>query len=92
MKFRITPLNIIAAAALLAAILLLFNQVEFFAFKVSGMKILFVILFFMAAIVSFISDVIFRKMIPSLKRLWLIELSLITLTAVMIVFLKSVFL
>ncbi|MEE1885977.1 hypothetical protein [Pedobacter flavus] len=90
MKIRVTPLNFIAAALLVFAVLLLFDQIQLFSIGVPAMKILFVVLFLVAAIVAFISDLIFRKMIPSIKRLWLIELSLITLTAVIVLILKSI--
>lgn len=91
MKLRITPLNIISSASLLAAVLVLFNQLDFFEFQVPVMKMLFAILFVICAVVAFVADMIFRKMIPSLKRLWLIEVSLITLTGVMMIVLKSIF-
>ena len=89
MKFKITPLNIVAAASFLGAILLAFGQLKLFTFRVSEMKVLFIVLFVMVGLVSFVSDLIFRKMVPSLKRLWIIELTLITLTVVIMVVLKS---
>lgn len=90
MRFKLTPLNIVAAMGLLAALLLLLNQFQIIAFQVSGMKALFVILFFMISLVAFVSDLIFRKIITSLKRLWIIELTLITLTVVIIIVLKNI--
>lgn len=91
MKFKITPLNIISSTAIIIAVLLLFNQLNFFEYQLPAMKILFVVLFVIIAVVAFVSDLIFRKMIPSLKRLWLVEVSLITLTAVMMIVIKSIF-
>ena len=89
MRIKITPLNIVAAAALMAILLLLFNEVRLFSFQVSGMKTLFVMLFLMIAIVAFISDILFRKLVRSLKRLWVIELALISLTVVIAILLKG---
>lgn len=90
MRFKLTPLNIVSAMGMLAAILLLLNQFQIMAFQVSGMKTLFVILFFVISLVAFVSDLLFRKLIPSLKRLWIIELTLITLTVVVAIVLKTV--
>lgn len=89
MRIKLTPLNLVAGVAVLASILLITGQFSFIPIRVSGMKVLFLVLFMVTAVVAFVSDLLFRKMVPSLKRLWIIELSLITLTVLFIILLKS---
>jgi len=55
-------------------------------------KVIFIALSVLVFFVSFLSDQIFRKFIPSLARLWMIQLLVVVLTAVFILVLKiSVF-
>jgi hypothetical protein len=55
-------------------------------------KGVFIALGLMVFFVSLLSDQIFRKFIPSLARLWLIQLVLVVLTAIFVLVLKiSVF-
>ena len=82
MKFRITPLNLATAAFIVLAVDIWINgakisggQYEHFGSAISWMFLLF------AVAVSFL-DIIFRNFFPETKRLWLIELSFITLAIV----------
>jgi len=45
-------------------------------------------LFFLAAIIAFISDLIFRKFIPLLRNLWVVECAFIVFTIALTVILK----
>lgn len=82
MKLRITPLNLVTAAFIVLAADIWINgakitgsQYEHFGNAISWIFLLF------AVAVSFL-DLIFRNFFPENKRLWLIELSFIILTAV----------
>ena len=83
MKFRITPLNLATAAFIVLAVDIWINgaklsvgKYEHFGSAISWMFLLF------AVAVSFL-DITLRNFFPETKKLWLIELSLIILTAVM---------
>jgi hypothetical protein len=53
-----------------------------------GMNTLLTGLSFLAAIIAFISDLIFRKFIPLLRNLWVVECAFIVFTLVLMVILK----
>jgi hypothetical protein len=60
--------------------------------KSAGFKGLFIAFGLLVFFVSFLSDQIFRKFIPSLARLWIIQCMVVILTAVFVLVLKlSVF-
>lgn len=83
MKFRLTPLNIATAAFIVLAVDIWINgakfsggQYEHFGSAISWMFVLF------AAAVTFL-DLTFRNFFPETKKIWIIELSFITLAAVL---------
>lgn len=83
MKFRFTPLNLATAAFIVLAVDIWINgaklsggQYEHFGSAISWMFLLF------AAAVVFL-DVTFRNLFTETKKIWIIELSFITLAAVM---------
>jgi hypothetical protein len=53
-----------------------------------GMNTLLTGLSFLAAIIAFISDLIFRKFIPLLRNLWVVECAFIVFTLFLMVVLK----
>jgi len=90
MKFRITPLNFCTAFFLLIA-----GYIFIYGGKaVTGGgvynhlagAIAWIFLLF-AVIVSFL-DIIFRNFFPQLKNVWIVELSFITLTAIIFLLVK----
>ena len=88
MKIRVTPLNFATAFFLYLAI---YSWV--FGIKISGTSfrnmntaIGFIFLLF-AIVVSFI-DVLFRNFFTENKRLWIVELSFITLAAIIFLLVK----
>lgn len=84
---KLTPLNIITSVCLVLAVMLLFSPSPQFPVQ-KGMNGLIVGLCFLAAIIAFISDLIFRKFIPLLRNLWLVECAFIVFTLVLMVVLK----
>lgn len=88
MKLRITPLNFASAFFLFAA-----GYSWIYGVKLSGMKKLdlgstigWIFLLF-AVVVSFM-DIMFRNFFPENKKLWIVELSFITLAAIIFLLVK----
>ncbi|SMC97395.1 hypothetical protein [Pedobacter nyackensis] len=88
MKVKLTPLNIVSALCLVVAVLLLLDKKDKGPqhIDVSGLLIGFC---FLATVVAFISDQIFRRFIPSLKKLWIIEGVLIVFIIILIFIIKA---
>lgn len=88
MKFRITPLNFSSAFFLVIAV---YSWV--YGVKISGVQfphmggaIGWIFLLF-AVVVSFM-DIMFRNFFPETKKLWIVELSFITLAAIIFLIVK----
>jgi hypothetical protein len=88
LKIKLTPLNIVSALALVIAALVLiekrppgYNS----HINVTGLLTGFCLL---VAVIAFVSDLIFRKFIPSLKKLWVIEGVLIVFIVILIFIIK----
>ncbi len=82
MKLRLTPLNIVSSLILVSiAYLLLFPDEN--GFRELGSIPLIILL-----ILSFITDQVFRRFIPMLKRIWLIELLFLIFVAVLTILIK----
>jgi len=88
MKFRITPLNIATALLLVLA-----GYIFIYGAKVVGHPyehwtgtITAIFAFF--AVVVFYLDIMLRNFFPETKKLWIVELSFITLTAVLLLLIK----
>jgi hypothetical protein len=88
MKFRITPLNFASAFFLIVAV---YSWV--YGIKVSGVQfqhmdtaIGWIFLLF-AVVVSFM-DILFRNFFSATKKLWIVELSFITLAAIIFLLVK----
>ncbi|WP_316813292.1 hypothetical protein [Pedobacter heparinus] len=85
MKVKLTPLNIVSALALVTALLYLWYRKPPQHVDVSGILAGFS---FLIAIIAFISDQVFRKFIPGLKKLWIIEGVLIVFIILLIFIIK----
>jgi hypothetical protein len=88
MKTRITPLNFATAFFLFLAV---YSWV--FGVKVSGIHLQVISasigwIFMLFAIVVSFMDILFRNFFPDNKKLWLIELSFITLAAIIFLLVK----
>ena len=84
---KLTPLNIVTSACLVLGIYLLFDNAQQLPVQ-KGLHGLVTGLCFLAAIIAFISDLIFRKFIPLLRNLWVVECAFIVFTLVLMVILK----
>ncbi len=82
MKLRLTPLNIVTSLLLVSITYLLIFKDE------NGFHNLGSIPLIILLILSFIADQVFRRFIPELKRIWLIELLFLIFVAVLIVLIK----
>ena len=83
MKLRLTPLNIISSI-LLVSIAYLFVFPDEAGFRKLGsipLIIMFVFCFFI--------DLIFRRLIPDLKRIWMFEVLFVILAGCMLVVIQS---
>lgn len=82
MKFKITPLNVVSALFLVLTVYVWINGAATVGMKVRqlGTAIGWIFLFFAFA-VSFL-DVMLRNFFPETKKIWIVELSFITLTAI----------
>ncbi|MEJ5960691.1 hypothetical protein [Pedobacter immunditicola] len=87
-KLRLTPLNVITAMSFMAAAWMLFNG--FGTPMEKTVNLLIFGLCILGAVVSFVSDLIFRKSIPSLKNLWIVEIAFLVFTVVLILIIKIV--
>ncbi len=88
MKFRLTPLNFFSAFFLIAAV-----YVWIYGAAITGMKVKqlggtigWIFLLF-AFVVSFL-DLMLRNFFPETKKIWIVELSFITLTIIIFLLVK----
>jgi hypothetical protein len=89
MKLRITPLNFASAFFLIIAVYSWVYGVQVISgahFKGMGATIGWIFLLF-AVVVSFM-DLMFRNFFPENKKLWIVELSFITLAAIIFLIVK----
>ncbi|WP_157766428.1 hypothetical protein [Pedobacter ginsengisoli] len=90
MKVKLTPLNIVSAICLVVAVLLLVSKKEEGHapqhVDVTGILVGFS---FLAAIVAFVSDQIFRRFILNLKKLWVVEGVLVIFIIILIFIIKT---
>lgn len=88
MKIKLTPLNIVSSICLVIGVLLLLDkqvqrpgQIDM-TYTLAGFS-------FLSAIVFFVSDLIFRKFVASLKKLWIIEGVLVIFIVILVFIIKS---
>ncbi|HEY1060900.1 MAG TPA: hypothetical protein VGE44_04410 [Daejeonella sp.] len=82
MKLRLTPLNIVTSLLIVSTIFLPLSPDGNLFRKIGGIP------FIILVILSFITDQVFRRFIPELKRIWLIELLFLIFVAVLIILIK----
>jgi len=88
MKLKITPLNIATAFFIVAA-----AYIGIYGIKINNSKTLnfggtVCAVFLLFALVVFVIDMMLRNFFPDTKKLWIIELSFIVLTAVIYILVK----
>jgi hypothetical protein len=88
MKLRLTPLNFASAFLLVVAVYSWIYGVKISGthFKTMDSAIGWIFLLF-AVVVSFM-DIMFRNFFPQTKKLWIVELSFITLAAILFFLVK----
>jgi len=85
LKVKLTPLNIVSAACLVFGIFILWGQGPGLKRPLSGNgQGLMAVFCLVSAAVFFVSDLIFRKFVPSLMKLWAIEGVLIVFMIVLV--------
>jgi len=87
-SIRLTPLNVVTAMSLVAAGWMLLNG--FGTPMERTINLLIFGLCILGAVVSFVSDLIFRKSIPSLRNLWIVEVAFLVFTVVLILIIRIV--
>ena len=85
MNTRLTPLNIVASFLLVSIFYLLFFPDQ------HGWPYLGAIPLVVMLMISFLSDLLFRRLIIDLKRIWLFEFLFIIFVIVLIVLIKNLF-
>lgn len=83
MKISLTPLNVISSILLVAVAWLFIFADD------TGWRRLGAIPFIVLWTLSFISDIIFRRYLKDLKRIWIVELVFIIFVAVLILILQA---
>ena len=88
MKFRLTPLNFASAFLLVVAVYSWIYGVQISGthFKTMSTAVGWIFILF-AVVVSFM-DIMFRNFFPQTKKLWIVELSFITLAAIIFLLVK----
>jgi hypothetical protein len=88
MKFRITPLNFASAFFLFAAAYCWIYGVKIAGAYLKGMGTAIGWIFLLFAVVVSFMDIMFRNFFPKTKNLWIVELSFITLAAIIFLLVK----
>jgi len=89
LKVKLTPLNIVSAICLVIAVLLLINKKEEGNAKYVDITGILAGFSFLASVVAFISDQIFRRFILNLKKLWVVEGVLVIFITILIFIIKA---
>lgn len=82
MKIRITPLNFATAFFLILAVYIWINGAAITGMTFTHLSGAISLIFLLFAFVVSFMDIMFRNFFPETKKLWLIELSFITLVAI----------
>ncbi|WP_316749481.1 hypothetical protein [Pedobacter gandavensis] len=88
MKVKLTPLNIISAIFLTIAAVLVFEKRTPSNSHIIDIQPILIGFSLLIAVVAFISDQIFRKFIPELKKIWIIECTVILFTVLLFIIIK----
>ncbi len=88
MKFRLTPLNIVTALGFAMLAFLIVQPTQ----TVKGQPNLtsfYLLILGCLVLITFVTDMIFRFTLKDLKKIWVVELVFIILTAVLILLLQK---
>ena len=88
MKLRITPLNFASAFFLFAAAYSWIYGIKIAGAKLTNMGTAIGWIFLLFAVVVSFLDIILRNFFHEIKKLWIVELSFITLTAIIFLLVK----
>jgi len=88
LKLKLTPLNIVTAICLVMAGLILFNKAKVTGTVEQQVSGLWLGICLLAAFIAFLTDQIFRKFIPLIRNLWVIEGAFIVFTLVFLFIMK----
>jgi hypothetical protein len=88
MKFRITPLNFASAFFLLVAVYSWIYGVKISGHQFKNMSTPMGWIFLLFAVVVSFMDIMFRNFFPATKKIWIVELSFITLAAIIFLIVK----
>lgn len=88
MKIKITPLNFATAFFLILAVLVFTKAVTIAGVGFANMSVAISLIFLLFAFVVSFLDIIFRNFFADTKKLWVIELSFITLALVIFLLVK----
>lgn len=88
MKIKITPLNFATAFFILLAVYVFINGASITGMEFSHMSGAIGAIFLLFAFAVSFLDIIFRNFFTETKKLWVIELSFITLAAVIFLLVK----
>ena len=82
MKLRLTPLNIVSSILLVCMAYLLIYPDQ------SGWRELGSLPLFLMFALSFITDLVFRRLLPDIKRIWFFELVFLIFVALFMVLIR----
>ncbi|MCY1510867.1 hypothetical protein D9M68_452570 [compost metagenome] len=88
MKFRLTPLNLVTSAGMLLLALSYLQQTPLEKVGNVSLSPLFKIVLACLVLVSIITDLIFRFLFKSLRRVWMMELLFMSLTVILFLLLR----
>ena len=88
MKIKITPLNFATAFFLILAVYIFINGASITGMEFTHMSGAIAIIFLLFAFVVSFLDIIFRNFFTETRKLWVIELSFITLVLVIFLLVK----
>ena len=88
MKLRITPLNFASAFFLIIAVYSWIYGVKISGYQFKHMSATIGWIFLLFAVVVSFMDLLFRNFLPETRKIWIVELSFITLAAIIFLLLK----
>jgi len=88
MKLRITPLNFVTALFLFIAVYSWVYGIKVSGYQFKNMGAIIGWIFLLFAMVISLMDILFRNYFPQNKKLWIVELSFITLAAIIFLLVK----
>ena len=88
MKFRITPLNFCSALFLILAFYVFINGAKLTGMQYPHLGTAIGLIFLLFAFVVAFLDIMLRNFFPVTKTLWIVELSFITLAAIIFLLVK----